>query len=465
MTWNEPALFIGGLFLVTLAGALLPIRLEGREDHVVLTISSAIDTALLGPRGLMLIWGAVALAAPLIIASHLLPWRRASGAAGAIRSIAWVVVTAVAVSLGFVGANFVYTALFDREYPVSLATTEGVLVAALVGVVAWIVTMSIRLLSQRAISRSFIAQGFDPFESPLIPYLLPLMAGFPLITAAVAMYRPAEPWPVLMILWWCFPIYAATVFELRRRRIAQELRRDVLATQRLAAIGEVSARIVHQSRHQVGLMGWSIHRLRGLVESGRADDVEAAQRELDALAGAKDRLGEMLASELLHERGPDLGGGGESGDDAATVNEALTVATLVEEVTAQLHAEAEREGVRLSVEIVSSSGRRPARRQLRDVVFNLVDNAIDAADSEVQLEVIDRGADGGIVITVVDDGPGVPDADADRVFEPFFTTKSDGTGMGLAIADALVGDLGGELVYERSATTTRFVVTVPPPSD
>jgi two-component system sensor histidine kinase FlrB len=51
--------------------------------------------------------------------------------------------------------------------------------------------------------------------------------------------------------------------------------------------------------------------------------------------------------------------------------------------------------------------------------------------------------------------------DAARAFEPFFTTKADGTGMGLAIADAVVGDLGGELRYERVNGHTRFVVTLP----
>jgi len=473
MIWNEPALFIAGLLVVLFAGALLPIRLEGREDHVVLTLGSYVVIALLGPRGLFLVWVAVAFAAPTILCLSFLPRRRGVGVSGATRSIAWTVVTAVALSVGYVCASLVYTGVFDREWPLLLASTSDVLVGAGVAVAGYLGTMSVRLLSQRAISRSFLTDGLDPFASPLIPFLLPTMAGFPLTTAAVAMYNQTDPWPTLMIMWWLFPIYAATALEMRRRDMAQELRRDVLAKQRLAAIGEVSARIVHQSRHQVGLMGWSIHRLRGLAGRTDPEAVSAMGIELDALAEAKDRLSTMLTSELLHERATEdhqLGQGVEhdaagvpAGASGGGVPDAQTVAAVVAGVAEQLQAEAEREGVSLTVQTPGGNTSMVAGPQLRDVVFNLVDNAIDAAASEVVVCLVegDQGAAGGMTITVCDDGPGLPAPDVDRAFEPFFTTKGDGTGMGLAIADALVGDLGGELLYDRNGGHTTFSVTLP----
>jgi signal transduction histidine kinase len=49
------------------------------------------------------------------------------------------------------------------------------------------------------------------------------------------------------------------------------------------------------------------------------------------------------------------------------------------------------------------------------------------------------------VLAVADDGPGVPDADRERVFEPFFTTKAGGTGLGLAMAERIVRAHGGRL--------------------
>jgi signal transduction histidine kinase len=97
-------------------------------------------------------------------------------------------------------------------------------------------------------------------------------------------------------------------------------------------------------------------------------------------------------------------------------------------------------------------------------VFNLVDNAIDAAASTVVVELA-APANDIEVLRVCDDGPGLPEHGAARVFEPFFTTKGDGTGMGLAIADALVGDLGGDLRYDRVGDITTFAVTLPAAGD
>ena len=65
------------------------------------------------------------------------------------------------------------------------------------------------------------------------------------------------------------------------------------------------------------------------------------------------------------------------------------------------------------------------------------------------------------VVSVGDDGPGLGRLDVRRAFEPFVTTNPDGIGMGLAITEALIGDLGGELRYERTSGWTSFVIVLP----
>ena len=489
----DPFWFPLGLYLIITAGLLLPIAVEEREDHVVVTITNGTAVAILGAPGLVLLWAATATAVPLRLAWWAVrgdrtpeTWRAAR------RAVAWEIVTAVACSAGTLAGGFVYVGLFGMEFPIRLVETGPTLIAALVGLVAWLATMGVRVLSSRAIAGSIIASGLDPFDSALLPYLLPLIGGFPLITASLALYHPGDPFLALGILWWCFPLYGAAAFDVRRRQLGRELRRDAFARQRLAAIGEVSARIVHQSRHQVGLMGWSIHRLRGLANAP-ALDVEAVQAELDALAEAKDRLSEMLAAELLHEGNRSSGvapstaragaGAPDDGDDSGASGDrrepesgparpdggsgpdvgptVLTLAAVVADVAAQLEAEAGREAVALAVEIDAEAGAVPVPPLLRDVLFNLIDNGIDAATTTVGVRVEAEAPVPGTTIVIYDDGPGLPDRDTGRAFEPFFTTKSDGTGMGLAIADALVGDLGGELRYEREGGETRFVVVLP----
>jgi signal transduction histidine kinase len=356
-----------------------------------------------------------------------------------------------------------YTKGFGRSFPIAIESGRDFLIAAVLASAAAAAGVVVRLAAVRVMGQPFMRLGFDPFDSVLVPYVLPVISGVPLITATIVLYDPDDPWAALLNLWWAFPIYAASSYDLRRRRIAQELRREALARQRLAAIGEVSARIVHQSRHQVGLMGWSIHRLRGLVGRSSPDDIEAAERELDALVEAKDRLGEMLASELLHERdapepSTDLHGV-DVGTARAGVGGSASAGALVRGVAEQLRDEATRAGVDLRVEVAPGATTGTVAPQLRDVVFNLVDNAIDAAAGAVRIEV--SSTDGDQLVRVVDDGPGLAATDADRAFEPFYTTKADGTGMGLAIADALVADLGGSLTYERRDGRTTFVVRLP----
>ncbi|GAB4209159.1 MAG: hypothetical protein OHK0013_28300 [Sandaracinaceae bacterium] len=111
---------------------------------------------------------------------------------------------------------------------------------------------------------------------------------------------------------------------------------------------------------------------------------------------------------------------------------------------------------------------RADREQLTQVVVNLVQNAIDAAVSARGVEganVLVRvrpGEDGGAVIEVHDDGPGVPVEDRARIFEPYYTTKTHGTGLGLPICDRIVSDHGGTLTVDESPRLggARFVVTL-----
>lgn len=447
-----PAAFIWSLFAVTTLGALLRLSFENREDHFVLTIAATVDAALLGRWSLALVWGSVLLAMPMVLAWSFVPANRDRlGGRGARRSVLWMVVSAASISIGFFFGDLAYAAILGGTYPVPLDDLGQVLRAGVGVTVAWLGTMSVRLLSIRAVSGGLDIGGFDPLDNVLIPYLMPLMGGFPLVVAAVALYAPAEPWPSLFILWWCVPLFAATAFDLHRRRLAQELRRDLLAKQRLAAIGEVSARIVHQSRHQVGIMGWSIHHLRPLVGRSDPEAVAVANAELDALAEAKDRLGAMLASELLAERAT-------TPDEALEPpNSQVALADLVADVVAELGPRATSAGVELRLDLGATDGTAAVPPALRDVAFNLVDNAIDAAASEVVVRV---GPGAAEALLVIDDGPGLDGSSARRAFEPFFTTKADGTGMGLAIADAVVAELGGDVAYRRSDGRTVFAVTL-----
>jgi signal transduction histidine kinase len=87
-------------------------------------------------------------------------------------------------------------------------------------------------------------------------------------------------------------------------------------------------------------------------------------------------------------------------------------------------------------------------RRVRQVLWNLIQNAMEAAGDGGQVRV--EIADGAPVrIAISDDGPGVCDSDKDRLFEPFFTTKPQGTGLGLAVSQAIARAHGGRIEVDR----------------
>jgi signal transduction histidine kinase len=103
---------------------------------------------------------------------------------------------------------------------------------------------------------------------------------------------------------------------------------------------------------------------------------------------------------------------------------------------------------------------------LREVITNLVNNAIDAAPlrGHVELRAGRRGS-GWVYFTVVDDGPGVTDDQRHHLFEPHFTTKEGGTGLGLFMSYGIVREHQGQLLFEGNRRGAVFTVVLPPFSD
>jgi signal transduction histidine kinase len=82
---------------------------------------------------------------------------------------------------------------------------------------------------------------------------------------------------------------------------------------------------------------------------------------------------------------------------------------------------------------------------LRQVLQNLIGNAVAAAPDGGEIEVGSRLEGGRLRLTVIDNGPGIPEKDSEKIFEPLYTTKPDGLGLGLAISRTIVERLGGTL--------------------
>lgn len=107
---------------------------------------------------------------------------------------------------------------------------------------------------------------------------------------------------------------------------------------------------------------------------------------------------------------------------------------------------------------------RAGRIRIEQVLVNLLQNALDAVrdypDPRVELKVVARAQQ--LVISVADNGPGVPADLVETIFQPFYTGRQDGTGLGLGISREITMDHGGTLTVEPNGCGgATFVVMLP----
>jgi two-component system nitrogen regulation sensor histidine kinase NtrY len=104
------------------------------------------------------------------------------------------------------------------------------------------------------------------------------------------------------------------------------------------------------------------------------------------------------------------------------------------------------------------------QEQIRRVVINLVDNAIEAMDRRgaIDLETQHDRATNVVRIVVADNGPGIPAAEREKLFLPHYSTKQRGSGLGLAIVRRIVAEHGGTIaVTDNTPRGTRFAIELP----
>ena len=257
------------------------------------------------------------------------------------------------------------------------------------------------------------------------------------------------------------------------RDVTQQRRLEerVARSERLAAIGKLSAGLAHEINNPLTYVLsnviFAIDDLRELKDelhavSGRMSNALAQRVEdiTDALGDARE------GSERVQRIVQDLRKFGRSDKAEPTVlelSEVLESAIRMTENIVRHHAQVRRHfGTTPFIEAAES--------QLGQVFINLLVNAAQAmgdggADGKEIVVATHTDAAGRAVAEVRDSGPGIPPDILLRIFDPFFTTKDvgEGSGLGLSIAHSTVSSLGGEISVEsRVGEGTTFRVTLPP---
>jgi signal transduction histidine kinase len=200
-------------------------------------------------------------------------------------------------------------------------------------------------------------------------------------------------------------------------------------SERLASLGQLSAGIAHEIRNPLGSIQGAVEILAQDLpaEDPKSEFAQIARKEVSRL--------EKLTSEILQFSKP------------APPRQLPTEWREIVDAARRLCADrAARKGIEI-VDQVGSSG-RPIfvdPEQVKQVLINILINAIQALPEGGSLAIRDHGERNESILSIRDSGPGIDPAQLDHIFDPFFTTKREGTGLGLSISFQLVKNNGGRI--------------------
>ncbi|MBN9668998.1 sensor histidine kinase [Roseibium aggregatum] len=223
-----------------------------------------------------------------------------------------------------------------------------------------------------------------------------------------------------------------------RRRVESELleaQRGLARSSRLAAVGEMSAAVVHELSQPLAALRMFVAGTRKFLEKG---DTRTASENLTEIESLQMRMAHMT-QELKRFARP-----GESRIEKIDLRECIRMAEKI------VRPRFDETGVCLELDLPAEPlVVETAPMRVEQILVNLLRNGADAAAPETQGLVSLRAfpESGEAVVRVADNGPGITEDQRERIFDPFFSTKpgSEGMGLGLAISMRLVEDLGGSL--------------------
>lgn len=236
----------------------------------------------------------------------------------------------------------------------------------------------------------------------------------------------------------------------------EETQRQLFQSEKLAALGKLSAGIAHEIRNPLTSIKILIHSLvdEQATETSREKDLAVIEAEIG-------RVNKIIKQflDFARPRPPSL--------------EPMEVRAILEETLALLVYEMEAQKISLERSYAPDIPPVPMdREQMKQVFLNLLLNAIQAMERGGNLRVAIRwkpapSGDGGrsvAEIAVQDTGPGMAEDIRSRIFEPFFSTKEEGIGLGLPIAQRIVEEHGGQIrVESRVGEGTTFTILLPIP--
>jgi len=257
--------------------------------------------------------------------------------------------------------------------------------------------------------------------------------------------KPCAPQELLLTL-------EQAMRQVRLHGEKRELARRAQMTEKLAAVGTMTAGLSHEIRNPLNAAALQLsvleRRLRRLPEGQQGPLLEPLLLVRDEIRRLDHILEDFLQFARPREFRPN----------------SVDVRELMRRVVDLLSGQAEARKVKLEKAPLEAPVPPVAgeEERLRQVLINLCLNALEATPAGGKVTVAAGHEGERVWLTVDDAGPGVPPEVRERIFEPFFTTKAQGSGLGLSIVHAIVTQHGGTLeVGSAPGGGARFILRLP----
>jgi two-component system NtrC family sensor kinase len=237
-------------------------------------------------------------------------------------------------------------------------------------------------------------------------------------------------------------------------KVAQK---KLVQSDRLASLGQLSASVAHEINNPIsGVLNLSMLMQRILKEDGIPPDrIEEFRKYLAQVTAETGRVGRIVSDLLAFSRR------GKPHRAPADLNKIVRMTLSLTAHKMKLNNVALEENLAADLPMAHCDA-----SQIQQVALNLVLNASEATQGKAnrRVSVATSRGEGCVVLTVSDNGEGIPAENLSKIFDPFFTTKSDGkgVGLGLAVTYGIIQAHGGEIeVKSTVGAGTTFTVTLP----
>ncbi|TAL28114.1 MAG: PAS domain S-box protein [Nitrospirae bacterium] len=223
--------------------------------------------------------------------------------------------------------------------------------------------------------------------------------------------------------------FLGTVHVVRNITELNNLREKLIAAERMAALGEVAAKVAHEIRNPLVSVGGFARRLEGKLDGNLKEYAGIIAKEVGRLEDIlKEILGFVKEARLSKER--------------------VDINKLINDIVSLVEADLKERGIGILKDLGEAPQVFMDPNRVKEALLNIFNNAIQALTTQGTIAVKTYAGENSVVVEISDTGPGIDEKDLPFIFSPFYTTKASGTGLGLAITNRIIEEHKGRIEVE-----------------